>query len=145
MLGYISERVLKELSKRKIHNDNKLEKLSFYDHCIFGQMKRMKFTPTNLNGCDILNYVHLDLQGLEMTLLEDGSRYILTIIANFSRRLWVYLRKSKDETFQKFIQGKNLVLTQTEKKFKCLKTDNGLGFAKRLSQAFVERIISEGI
>lgn len=49
-LGHISERGLKELSNRKIIGDSKPNKLSFCDHCIFGKMKKVKFTPKKTQG-----------------------------------------------------------------------------------------------
>ena len=38
----------------------------------------------------------------------------------------MYLLKSKDETFENFMLWKNKVEGETEFRFKCLRTDNGL-------------------
>lgn len=57
-----------------------------------------------------------------------GAKYFLSIIDDYSKRVWVYILKSKDEAFEKFKEWKSLVENQSEKKVKKLRTDNGLEF-----------------
>ena len=45
--------------------------------------------------------------------------------------VWVYLLKSKNEVFRKFKQWKALIETQTCRKVKRLRTDNGLEFCNQ--------------
>lgn len=66
--------------------------------------------------------------GVESTPSLGGARYFLSIIDDFSRRVWVYLLKSKGETYSRFVEWKTLVKRKTEKKLKALRTDNGLEF-----------------
>nr|KYP59955.1 Retrovirus-related Pol polyprotein from transposon TNT 1-94 [Cajanus cajan] len=75
---HASENGLMELGKENLLNDNKLEKLYFCDHCILG--KNGFFKGKNS---------------------WKGS-YFLTIIDDFSRRIWISILKDKSETFQKF-------------------------------------------
>ena len=52
----------------------------------------------------------------------------MTMVDDFSRKVWVYLLKSKDEAFETFKTWKQLVENKTEKKIKVLRRDNGLEY-----------------
>jgi len=54
-----------------------------------------------------------------------GARYYVTFIDDFSRKVWVYFLKQKLKIFQKFKELKTLVKTQTGRKVKVLRSDNG--------------------
>lgn len=56
------------------------------------------------------------------------ARYFLYFIDDFSRKVWVYILKSKDKSFAKFKEWKALIETYTGRKIKRLITDNGLEF-----------------
>lgn len=64
----------------------------------------------------------------EKTKTLSGARFFLSIVDDYSRRVWVYPLKSKDETFFKFKEWKTLTERKTNKKLKCLRTGNGLEF-----------------
>ena len=44
---------------------------------------------------------------------------MLTIIDDYSRRVWPYFLKNKDDTFAVFTEWKVMIERQTEKKVKC--------------------------
>ena len=56
------------------------------------------------------------------------SGIFLTFIDYFSRKVWVFILISKDETFEEFKQWKVMVDNQTNRNLKCLRTNNGLEF-----------------
>ncbi|XP_050895360.1 uncharacterized protein LOC127101977 [Lathyrus oleraceus] len=58
------------------------------------------------------------------------------------RKLWVFIKKIKDETFENFKSWKTLVKKQTDRKVKRLKTDNGLEFC---NEAFDNYCVAYGI
>ena len=58
----------------------------------------------------------------------NGARYMLTIIDDYSRKVWPYFLKYKSEAFSAFKEWKIMVENQTEKKVKKLRTDNGMEF-----------------
>ena len=62
------------------------------------------------------------------TMSLGGNTYFLSIIDNYSIRVWVYVLKHKDQVFGKSREWKSLVENQTRLKVKKLKTDNGLEF-----------------
>jgi hypothetical protein len=54
-----------------------------------------------------------------------GSMYYVSFIDDFSRKTWIYLLKTKDEVFSRFQEFKSLVESQTGKKIKVLRLENG--------------------
>nr|GEW86559.1 retrotransposon protein, putative, Ty1-copia subclass [Tanacetum cinerariifolium] len=80
--------------------------LEFCEHCVFGKQKK---GPSHVTS-------------------RGDKRYMLTIIDDFSRKVWVFFLKHKDEVFPTFKEWKVLTENQTGKKIKKLRTDNGLGF-----------------
>ncbi|GKC88028.1 retrovirus-related pol polyprotein from transposon TNT 1-94, partial [Tanacetum coccineum] len=71
-----------------------------------------------------------------------GKRYFLSIVDDYSRRVWVYILRFKHEAFGKFKEWKQLVENQTGRTIKKLKTDNGLEFCNR---EFMQLCIKSGI
>jgi hypothetical protein len=53
---------------------------------------------------------------------------MITFIDDFSRKVWVYFLKHKNDALTAFKQWKSLVENQTGRKIKKLRTDNGLEF-----------------
>ncbi|GJR70550.1 retrotransposon protein, putative, ty1-copia subclass [Tanacetum coccineum] len=71
-----------------------------------------------------------------------GKRYFLSIVDDYSRRVWVYILRFKHEAFGKFKEWKQLVENQTGRTVKKLRTDNGLEFCNR---EFEQLCIESGI
>ena len=61
--------------------------------------------------------------GLANTQMRGGKKYFLSLIDDYSRKVWVYLLKYKDETFNAFKTWKNLIENQYNKRVKILRTD----------------------
>ena len=72
--------------------------------------------------------MHSDLWGPSKTLTHWGGSYFLSIIDDYSRRIWVFILKNKSETFEKFKERHTLIENQRGTKLKGLRTDNGLEF-----------------
>jgi len=66
----------------------------------------------------------------------------MSIIDDYSRRVWVYIVKNKSDTFEKFKECHTLVENQIGTKLKVLRTDNGLEF---VSEHFNEFCRKRGI
>ncbi|KAE8709887.1 Tubulin beta-2 chain [Hibiscus syriacus] len=95
-LGHAGEKSLQILEKKGLLKGAKAYKLNFCEHCVLGKQKRVKFGTTIHNTKD-----------------------------DFSRRVWVYPMKSKDEVLRIFLKWKNMIENQTGRKIKRLTTDNG--------------------
>ena len=57
-----------------------------------------------------------------------GANYMLTIIDDFSRRVWSFFLKHMSDVFATFKEWKIMIEKQTGKQIKCLYIDNGLEF-----------------
>jgi transposase InsO family protein len=62
-----------------------------------------------------------------------GARYFFIFIDDFSRKIWVYVLKSKKEVLARFNKWKTLVEMQSEHVVKVLRTDKD---GKYISKAF---------
>ena len=127
-LGHMSIKGLKELQKQGVLGDEKITELDFCKDCVLGKTTRSSFKSSTHTTCGILDYIHSYLWGPAQTTSLGGNSYFLSIIDDFSRRVWVYVLKHKDHVFEKFKEWKSLVENQTGKKVKKLRTDNGLEF-----------------
>jgi transposase InsO family protein len=141
-LGHMSELGMAELMKRNLLKGCTMSKTPFCEHCVFGKHKRVKFTASVHTTKGILDYVHADLWGPSRKPSYGGSRYMLTIIDDYSRKVFPYFLKTKDETFAAFKEWKVMIERQTERKVKLLRTDNGGEFC---SDAFDDYCRQEGI
>ncbi|KAL0359383.1 UNVERIFIED_CONTAM: Retrovirus-related Pol polyprotein from transposon TNT 1-94 [Sesamum angustifolium] len=130
-LGHISQKGLELLQKEGVLID-KIEKLKFCDECVMGKQHKVQFpasqNPNPVSSSSILDYVHADVWGPSNVSTHGGNKYFLSIIDNFSRKVFVFLMKHKSDVFENFRKWKILVENQTGKKLKVLRTDNGLEF-----------------
>ena len=61
---------------------------------------------------------------------------MLTFVADFPQRVWVYFLRQKNEAFSMFKKFKALVENQTRRKIKKPKSGNGLEFCESDFNAF---------
>ncbi|KAK1609790.1 hypothetical protein QYE76_033463 [Lolium multiflorum] len=141
-LGHMSELGMAELTKRELIDGCDFGKLEFCEHCIFGKHKRVKFNASVHTTKGILDYVHADVWGPSRRTSNGGANYMLTIIDDYSRKVWPYFLKHKSDVFNAFKKWKVMVETQTEKKVKILRTDNGMEFC---SNEFDEFCSNDGM
>jgi hypothetical protein len=109
---------------------------------VFGKHKRVKFNTATHSSKGILDYVHSDLWGPSHKPSLGGTHYMLTIIDDYSRKVWPYFLKDKSEACSAFKEWKTMVENQNEKKVKKLRTDNGMQFCSHEFKSFCN---SEGI
>ena len=69
---------------------------------------------------------------------KGNARYLLTFIDGFSRKVWVYFLKHKNDVFPTFKKLKVFIENQIGKKIKRLPTDNGLEFYEGQCNEFCE-------
>ena len=129
-LGHASERGLMELSKQGLLGGDALGKIQFCENCVLGKTTRLKFRRAEHVTTRVLNYIHSNLWGPSKHPTLGGGRYFLSIIDNFSRKVWIYILKIEEQAFQKFKEWKMMVEVQTGRKVKKLRTDNGWEFVK---------------
>ncbi|KAH9705095.1 hypothetical protein KPL70_011743 [Citrus sinensis] len=119
-LAHMSEKGLKELSKQGLLGNDQITSLQFCEKCVF------------------------DLWGPSQVPSHGGARYFITFIDDYSRRVWVYVLKHKNEAFERFKEWTALMENQTEKRLKRLRTDNGLEYCNKDFENFSYAHISQG-
>ncbi|KAH9754460.1 hypothetical protein KPL71_015451 [Citrus sinensis] len=137
-LGHMSEKGLKELEKKGVFGKDQLNSLGFCEDCILGKASRIKFESAVHTTKEKLGYIHSDLWGPAQVTSLGGCKFFLTFIDDFSRMVWVYALKTKDEVLEKFKRWKVLVENQTNLKVKVLRTDNGLEYCNKLFEDYCE-------
>ena len=80
--------------------------------------------------------VHKYVYGPSLVSSLEGSRFYVTFIDDFSRKVWVYFLKHKSDVFETFKKWKVEVENQTGLKVKCLRSDNGGEYDKSEFKAF---------
>ena len=95
---------------------------------VYGKACRVKFGTGQQRTKGTLDYIHADLWGPSRTPSHLGARYFLSMVDDYSRKLWIFILKTKDEVDDCFENWKTLIENQTRKKIKRFKTDNGLEF-----------------
>ena len=83
-----------------------------------------------------MDYIHSDLWGPSQVSSHGGARYFMTLIDDFTRKVWVYILKHKSEALLKFKEWMTLIENQTERKVKRLRTDNGLEYRSKEFDSF---------
>ncbi|GJW01836.1 retrovirus-related pol polyprotein from transposon TNT 1-94 [Tanacetum coccineum] len=141
-LGHAGEKSLNFLIKQGLLKGLSSCKLDLCEHCINGKTTRVKFRTTIHKTQGILDYVHSDVWGPSKTRYLGGRHYYVTFVDDFSRRVWVYTPKTKDKVLGVFIKWKKMMETQTCRKIKHLRTDNGGEYKNNLFIKFCE---DEGI
>ncbi|GKA14156.1 retrotransposon protein, putative, ty1-copia subclass [Tanacetum coccineum] len=141
-LGHIIEVGLQVLEKQGLFGKKSPGKLDFYKNYVLGKSHRVSFDVGRHTTQGVIDYAHLDLWGPSQVESLGGKRYFLSIVDDYSRRVWVYILMFKHEAFRKFKEWKQLVENQTRMTVKKLRTDNGLEFCNRV---FEQLCVESGI
>ncbi|GJT27803.1 retrovirus-related pol polyprotein from transposon TNT 1-94 [Tanacetum coccineum] len=103
-LGHAGEKSLNLLIKQGLFKGLSSCKLDLCKHCINGKTTRVKFRTAIHKTQGILDYVHSDVWGPSKIRYLGGRHYYVTFVDDFSRRVWVYTLKTKDEVLGVFIK-----------------------------------------
>ena len=98
-LGYMSEKGLQILEKKKFISFSKGTLLNPCDYCLLGKQHRVSFSSKSAKKSEILELVYYDVCGPIEVEIISGYKYFVTFIDDTSRKTWVYLLKSKDQVF----------------------------------------------
>ena len=93
--------------------------------CHQAKQTRKHFPLSDHKTKDIGDLVHLDVWGPYRVKSKEGFKYFLTVIDDYSRVVWTYLLKGKDEVSGYVGSFYNLLLNQFGKPVKVFKSDNG--------------------
>uniref|UniRef100_H3H8T6 Integrase catalytic domain-containing protein n=1 Tax=Phytophthora ramorum TaxID=164328 RepID=H3H8T6_PHYRM len=96
------------------------------DGCALGKQTRVSYMKSSPNRAKhVLEVVHSDVCGPMQTPTFGGKRYFVTFIDDKSHFCMVYLLRNKSEVAAKFAEFVAFAETQTGKRVKTLRSDNG--------------------
>jgi transposase InsO family protein len=72
-----------------------------------------------------LELVYADVCGPISPVTHGGNKYMFLIVDDYSRFMWEFVIKTKDEVFECFKSFKASIELETGRKIKALRTDNG--------------------
>lgn len=102
-------------------------------------MTRNHFPKKSSRKTDILDLIHSDVCGPMRVASLGGSKYFVQFIDDHSRWGEIRFLKSKDEVLAATKEVINLFETQTERKVKCLHSDNGREYLNEASDVFLKK------
>lgn len=107
--------------------------------CCLGKQTRLPFPKSTTRTNAKLELIHSDVAGPMRTKTIGGAKYIVTYTDDFSRKLFVYFIKEKSAVLTTFVNFKNLVENETDRKIKVLRTDNGTEYLSNEFQAIFNK------
>ena len=136
-LGHMSQKGMEVLVKKGCLNREVIKELKFCEDCVYGKNHRVSFGPAQHVTKDKLGYIHSDLWGSPHNPPSLGNcQYFISFIDDYSRKVWIYFLRKKDEAFEKFVDWKRMAENQSDRKIKKLRTDNGLEYCNHQFEKF---------
>ncbi|GJU98562.1 ribonuclease H-like domain-containing protein [Tanacetum coccineum] len=117
-LGHPSDQVMSVLKNRL--SIGKPTHVMPCEVCHHAKQVREPFPLSEHKYDSLGDLIHLDLWGPYKLTTRDGSRYFLTVVDDYSRAVWVYLLKTKDEVFDHLVSFIKLIATQFSKAVKVI-------------------------
>ncbi|CAA7027632.1 unnamed protein product [Microthlaspi erraticum] len=140
-LGHVGQKSMDVLGKKGCFDSNKVTEVSFCEDCVLGKTHRVSFGPAKHVTKAKLDYIHSDLwESPNVPMSLGRCQYFVSFTDDWSRKVWIYFLKTKDEAFEKFVEWKKTVEVQSERKVKRLRTDNGLEFCNQRKIGVAERL-----
>ena len=124
-LGHINEKRISKLHKDGLLDSFDYESYETCEACLLGKMTKSPFTKKGERTSELLALIHTDVCGPMTTHARGGYPYFITFTDDFSRYGFVYLMKSKSDSFEKFKEFKKEVENQLGKSIKPLRSDRG--------------------
>ena len=94
--------------------------------CLAGKQSRFSFpASTNYRASKPLELIHADLCGPISPATIGGSHFFMLLVDDFSRWMWIYVIKTKDQALLMFDKFKRLVENSQNRRIKILRTDRG--------------------
>lgn len=140
--GHRDPKAIKSLVVKRLADGISIQdcgKIDVCDSCVRGKMHRLPFPKESVTKTKApLDLIHTDVCGAMQTTSPGGSKYILTIIDDYSRYTVVYFLKHKNETNTFIKQFVESAITQRHKTPKIIRSDRGGEYVNRELQKFLK-------
>ncbi|KAL8096387.1 hypothetical protein AgCh_037375 [Apium graveolens] len=111
--------------------------------CLMSKQTRMQFPQqTEYQAKKPLELIHGDLCGPISPETTAGNRYFFLLVDDYTRMMWIYALKGKNEAFNVFKKFRSLVEKESGKEIKVFRTDRGGEF---MSKNFINYCEDTGI
>ncbi|GJS27107.1 ribonuclease H-like domain-containing protein, partial [Tanacetum coccineum] len=134
-LGHPADQVL-DVLKTTLNLDIHSKSNHLCDTCNKAKQARESFPLSNHKTTKIGELVHLDVWVPYKITSRDGFRYFSTIVDDFSRAVWVYMLKGKDDVYDSLISFVQMFLNQFEININVFRSDNGTEFTNNRLPTF---------
>lgn len=124
-LAHLNFGTLKTMLKLKVEPDTKCIV------CVKGKQCRVPFNEPGTRAGKQLELIHTDVCGPMPVKSLGGARYFVTFIDDFTRKVHIFVLKSKAEVFDKFVLYKKSVENELDLKIKTMRSDNGTEFVNK--------------
>lgn len=136
-LGHVNERDLRKLPGMDFGKSVMEPCIA----CIKGKAHRLPFPVGEAEkAVERLQLVHADICGPMSEPSYGGSRYMLVILDDFTRKTFAFFLKSKDQVLDHFKVFLASVEVETGLKVKCIRTDNGTEFVNNKFDGFLRQM-----
>ncbi|GJY51171.1 retrovirus-related pol polyprotein from transposon TNT 1-94 [Tanacetum coccineum] len=110
----------------------KFEKDHLCSACQLGKSKSYSHKPKTKNtNMEVLHNLHMDLCGPMRVQSINEKKYILVIVDDYSRFIWVKFLRSNDETLEFVINFLKQIQVGLNKTVRYIRTDNGTEFVNQ--------------
>lgn len=124
-LGHPHVKTLQNVMNKLHVNGSPSNKIPFCEACQFGKMQQISFPISDLKTKAPLELIYSDLWGPAPVVSSEGYKYYIVFVDDFSRYMWIYPLKLKEESYAIFTQFHCFVEKELNAKVKCLQTDWG--------------------
>ncbi|XP_071708446.1 uncharacterized protein [Rutidosis leptorrhynchoides] len=136
-LGHPSNKVLNILKQKLDLKDDLKDKPC--DVCHKAKQTRETFPLSDHKSEKLGDLIHFDLWGPFRVQSREGYKYFLTIVDDFSRAVWVFMLKSKDEVYTNICNFVAILENHFNAKVKILRSDNGTEFINNKMSDYTAR------
>jgi hypothetical protein len=143
--GHVNVPLLKSMSSKNLVKGIEKVKgnLDSCDICKISKSTKISHKQNyGITKKSALERVYMDLWGPSPVQSVGGSKYFLSVIDDYSRKVDVYTIKNKSEVFSCFKRYVAKVERELGRKVKCIRTDNGLEFCHK---EFEKYLVNLGI
>ncbi|KAK1420482.1 hypothetical protein QVD17_22111 [Tagetes erecta] len=137
-LGHPSDEVLNVLKNDLFLNKNVNTKPC--EVCHKSKQTRNAFTSSDHKSNNVGDLIHLDLWGPFRVQSREGFKSFLTIVDDYSRAVWLYLLKTKDQVSECIESFLNLMRNQYGATVKICRSDNGTEFTNLKLQNIFDKL-----
>ena len=108
-LGHLGQKGLMQLVKKGVIQAQESGSIKNCEQCALGKNIKQPFSKAKHTSTSVLEYAHSDIWGPSQPPTMNGGKYFITIIDDFSRKLWVKILKEKSEAFKFFKEWHTMV------------------------------------